>query len=204
MDTSQFTEVQNALRLYNEIIWPLQIVFVGILLGALAAAFYGHAIWTHRILALAWFYVGLVFFGIFLSQFQTNGYFNAVIFCAQAVLLATTKQQQRTPRFIQAIGCAIAIYAAVLIPILALQNGIAAKQIPWAGTGAPTTVMFTIGVLMILPSRRALPIPIIWSFVFGFWAIQNELVFAYPLIACAAIAAVAWAIGMLNTAVKTR
>ena len=204
MDTSQFTEVQNAMRLYNEIIWPLQIVFVGLLLGALAAAFYGPAIWTHRIVALTWLYTGLVFFGIFLSQFQLNGYFNAIIFSAQAVILATTQQQNRTPKIVQAIGFSIAIYAAVLIPVLGMQNGVDAKQIPWAGTGVPATVIFTIGVLMILPSRRALPIPIIWSFVFGFWAVKNELVYAYPLITCAAIAAVAWAIGMLNTAVKTR
>ena len=167
-------------REYNTAVWPMQIVFNALALAAIALA-----VWRTRlsnyiisiILAVLWFWMGIVYHLIFFSSINKAAYVFGALFMLQSLFffgcgLIRKKFVFRATADARGItGAILILYALVIYPLLGHVFGHVYPESPTFGLPCPMTI-FTFGMLLWLvpPVPWHVPvIPALWSVV-GFMA----------------------------------
>lgn len=163
---------------YNEAIWPAQFVFLGAAVAAVLALRRGGLTQSRGmlgLLALLWAWMAVGYHWTFFRVINPIASLFAVLFAAQAVVLAMAALQgtvRLMPRTDVAgiTGSALVVLALVLYPLLGLAAGHRYPAMPTFGLPCPTTI-FTLGVLLwAMPLRpHLLIVPLLWSLI-GFTA----------------------------------
>lgn len=187
-------------ELYNQAIWPAQLVAALAGLAILGGAARGGGL-TGRaaaaLLAACWLWVGWAFHLERYAAINTAGVAFAVAFALQALLLlwfgsvrgrlamAPLRDAIRRP----ALG-AVA-FAMLGYPLLALIDGRSSLQMEWFGVAPDPTALATLGLLVLArPGRWLLwPIPLLWCAISGatLWTMQAADFWVGPLIALVAL-----------------
>lgn len=172
-------EFLNVFRVYNESIWPLQILFNLAAIILIIFLFKRNSVSDRIItytLSFFWLWIGIIYHLIFFTQINPAAYVFAVIFILQGVFffLAGLKnkfQYLYQRNFSSVLGIVLILYALLIYPMLGYLQGHIYPSNPTFGLPCPTTI-FTFG--MLLQVKDKIPpyyvgIPLIWSIV-GFMA----------------------------------
>lgn len=165
---------------YNEGIWPLQLV--GYLVGFVAFIL---VFWPKRIsdriivgiIAVMWLWTGIAYHGLYFSVINKAALLFGALFVAQAVFMAYAGLLRDQLRFgfragtAAWVGIAFVVYAAVLYPVLGIcAAGHGYPEMPMFGVTPCPVAIFTFGMLLLTTARvprRLLVIPFIWSLIGG-------------------------------------
>ncbi len=198
---------------YNEALWPLQPLALALGAAALLLAHRRLAgAWSGRlvalVLALGWAWVG---WGFFLERFARFDFLAPLYgwaFLAEAALLAAVAALAR-PRVegssaFAGVGLALAGFALVVLPLAGPLAGMFGAppgaggwaSAPLVGLMPGPTALFTLGLLLRLQGRLALPLallPLLWGLVAGYhgWALglwHGLVVAALSLVAAVLLA----------------
>jgi hypothetical protein len=193
----------DVFRRYNEAVWPAQIALIVLALFIAYSAWRANArgSWRFARLALAllaalWLWTGIVYDKQFFAALTPAGAVFGSLFIAQAGLLLVSAWQdastfERAPRPAAITGAVILAYALLLYPAIGVFLGHEFPAAPSFGTPCPTT-LFTFGIFCLLPSsipRFTLAIPVLWSFIASYPAVQFGMTEDFGLLA-AAVAAI--------------
>lgn len=163
-------------RDYNTAVWPLQVLFNALAVGALALVFAprrfsGRLI--SAILALLWAWMGVVYhLAFFLPVNPAAGLFGAA-FLAGAALFAWEGVARNRLRFECRdtgrciAGLVLAGYALLVYPVLSYMLRAEVSAMPTFGLPCPTTI-FTLGLLAFLRPpypRMVFVVPMLWTLV---------------------------------------
>jgi hypothetical protein len=168
----QFFEV---FRLYNEAVWPLQIVFHALALAALALVFArgGSGRPVSAILAALWAWMGLAYHLVYFREINPAATLFGLLFLAGAAAFAWSGAVRARLHFVPqggvagAVGAALVAYALVLYPLAAVLLGHGYPAMPTFGLPCPTT-LFTLGMLAFLKPPRPVAVfvvPLLWTLV---------------------------------------
>lgn len=176
--TEQFLGV---FELYNQAIWPLQIVayVLGLVAVALALRPAGH---TDRIigaiLAFFWLWMGAVYHLAYFSAINGAAIAFGALFIVQGVLWLLVGVIRPRLSFraglstMSMLGGLLILYAMVVYPIIGTLLGHGYPRSPSFGVAPCPTTIFTFGLLLwtrARPPTYVLAIPLIWSAI-GFSA----------------------------------
>src|SRR5882672_10343691 len=168
--------------LYNEAVWPLQIVALALGLAILGLILRGPA-WRGRavaaILAACWLFVAWAYLLERYDSINFAARYFAVGFALQAALLAWTGVVRDRLRFdLRGIaarsGIAVIVYALAIHPLIAPLTGHPWTQAEIFGLAPDPTAIATLGVLLAAAPTRAhllvvslLFLPLLWCAVSG-------------------------------------
>lgn len=170
-DAAQFLEV---FARYNQAVWPMQLVFYALAVGALLmlALRVRHADRAmSALLALLWAWIGIVYHGMFFREINPAATLFAALFLAGAAAFAwqgvvrARLVFQGAHAVAGAAGMALIAYALVLYPLLSIVFGHPYPAAPTFGLPCPT-VIFTLGVLLFLKApypRTVFIAPLAWA-----------------------------------------
>jgi Family of unknown function (DUF6064) len=176
-------EFLNIFRLYNQNIFPLQILFyllaifvVFLILKKLKS--------TNKIIAAIlsffWLWMGIVYHIIYFSSINKAAYIFGVLFILQGIVffiygVAADKLGFKYDKNIyNYLGMLFILYALIIYPLLGYILGHQYPYSPTFGLPCPTTI-FTFGILLFIDKRISfivLIIPFLWSII-GFGAALN-------------------------------
>jgi hypothetical protein len=189
---------------YNDAIWPAQVA--AYLLGAVAVALaLRPAAWSGRvvaaILAAMWLWTGIAYHVVFFTAINRPAYGFGGLFVVEAALFAwwgVVGDRLRfgfRPDVPGWAGIALAVYAAILYPLIAIAGGHAYPAMPVFGVTPCPVTLFTFGLLLLTRApvpRWLLVIPFVWSLIGGSaavllgiasdWVLLVSGVVAVPLI----------------------
>lgn len=182
---------------YNRAVWPAPVVALVLGLATLGLAWRGGGRLPLLILGAGWAWTGIVFhYGTFaLLNFMAPTY--AVVFLVEAAVLGWLALRggvgfERPRRPVEWIGLALALFALLLWPLLALATpfGLAAAEV--ALVTPDPTALFTLGVLLMVRGRTPWSgalLPLLWTFVGGAtaWVLGADLALARGALGVAAI-----------------
>ena len=175
--TEQFL---NTFGFYNEAIFPSQGILVLLALVSVYLALRPRLRSNSMIatvLAVLWFWSGVIYHAIFFSQINRAAYLFALVFVVQGSLFllpCVTRQRLQFQARGDAPGIAggiLIIYALIIYPMLGHLLGHTYPRSPTFGAPCPVTI-FTLGLLLWTADRLPLYLlilPLLWSFV-GFTA----------------------------------
>lgn len=163
---------------YNERVWPMQLILVGLGLAAVAVAGRparrnGASRLVAALLGVLWAWMGLVYHIGFFRAINPAAVLFGIAFVTESVLLlAYGVLGDRLHFRFHAdaggwLGAALLTYALAVYPLLAIAFGHAYPRTPTFGLPCPTTI-FTLGLLSW--TRPPIPwavlvVPIAWSFL---------------------------------------
>jgi hypothetical protein len=176
--TAEFFDV---FEVYNNTIWPVQIVAYG--LGALTVT---SLFWpgvtadriTAAVLALMWVWTGIAYHWLQFSSVNPAAWGFGAAFVLQGAIfvIAGTMQSRMRLRFGPTsnlsgfTGLAFILYAAVIYPLLGISQGHSYPRAPLFGvTPCPVTI-FTFGWMLLLKAAIqwwVIAIPVLWSLIGG-------------------------------------
>jgi hypothetical protein len=181
-----FTEAEflGVFRDYNEAIWPFQVVAYA--LGTLVVlALATRWRWSTRavfsVLGVLWLFAGLVYHLTFFVEVNTAATLFGILFVAQGIvfLVMAYLHEDALREFrwdvLGLAAAAMIVYAMVVYPILGHLAGHGYPEAPVFGVAPCPLTIFTLGVLLLVErdvSRWLVVIPVIWSFI-GFFAAIN-------------------------------
>ncbi len=164
---------------YNEAIWPTQIIAYGIGIAMLGLLFWPGRTANRLIasgLALMWAWTGIAYHWLSFAAINRGAYVFAALFVIQAAALlyfGVVRDRLRfgfQPGAPAILGAFFVIYALVLYPLIGLWAGHAYPATPVFGvTPCPVTI-FTFGLLLMTTARvpwSAMFLPFLWSLVGG-------------------------------------
>jgi len=167
-------------ELYNEGVWPSQLVLYVLAVIALLAIYRndkrGRQV-LFAVLSLLWAWMGLVYHITYFSLINKAAYGFGVLFVIQGIVFAYVGIIRDKFRFdiridiYTIIGTAFVVYALIAYPLIGIVLGHMYPGSPTFGVPCPTTI-FTFGVLLFSAHRVSffvLFIPFLWSIV-GFSA----------------------------------
>jgi len=167
-------------ELYNEGVWPSQLVLYVLAVIALLAIYRndkrGRQV-LFAVLSLLWAWMGLVYHITYFSLINKAAYGFGVLFVIQGIVFAYVGIIRDKFRFdiridiYTIIGTAFVVYALIAYPLIGIVLGHMYPGSPTFGVPCPTTI-FTFGVLLFSAHRVSffvLLIPFLWSIV-GFSA----------------------------------
>jgi len=167
-------------ELYNEAIWPIQVLFYLLAMMAVFAAFrrfdFSDKV-ISSILAFFWIWMGAVYHIIFFSAINKAALLFGAAFILQGLIFfyytfVNKKLSYRySSRSWGIVGSGLIIFSLLIYPVLGYLQGHIYPASPTFGLPCPTTI-FTLGVL--LWTNKKIPIgliliPTIWVFI-GFSA----------------------------------
>jgi hypothetical protein len=170
-------------KIYNEAVFPAQIVLYCFALFAIFLAF-KPAPNSDRIinivLSFLWIWMGVVYHLIYFSPINKAAYLFGILFVLQGILFLRygILHNRLTYKFTKGLygvtGIIFVLYALLFYPLFGFYFGHIYPSSPTFGLPCPTTI-FTFGMLLF--SDRKLPssiiiIPFIWSLI-GFTAVIN-------------------------------
>lgn len=169
----QFFEV---FRLYNEAVWPAQVVLkviAAIIAVLLLRPQRGSNVLIAAMLALLWSWTGIAYHLLFFARINPATPLFAALWLAGALLLVWEGIVRRRLRFEAprgvrfALGAALIVYALLVYPQLSGLLGHVYPASPTFGAPCPTAI-FTLGVLVFMASpypRSVLVVPVIWCLI---------------------------------------
>lgn len=166
-------------ELYNQAIWPAQIIAYLIGIAAFILLFRKGGVAGRLIslsLGILWLWTGVFYHWGAFSQINVMAYLFGSIFVTQgASFLVYGTIQGRTKFAFRKdpaglTGLAFIVYSALLYPLIGWLSGVSWPEMPMFGvTPCPLTI-FTFGMMLFarpLFSRWILAIPLIWSLIGG-------------------------------------
>jgi Family of unknown function (DUF6064) len=165
--------------LYNQAIWPLQIV-VGLLGAIMVLALF----WPSRAstilittgLGLMWAANGIGYHWTFFAEVNPLARIFAVVFVGQSLLLAAAPWLFPDLSFFarvdarSGLGLGMITFVGVVYPLWGTLAGHVYPAIPMFGVAPCPTTIFTLGMLLMCtgPAMRWLfPVPVLWAFIGG-------------------------------------
>jgi hypothetical protein len=183
---------------YNEAVWPMQWVLLGLGMFAVILALAGTRTASRAvsgILAFLWLWMGAVYHLTFFQEINPAAAAFGVLFIAQGVLFLwvgawkgrLTIARPEGARFV--MGVAIMVYALVAYPLLGYFLGHRFPATPTFGAPCPTTIL-TLGLLAWATSapRITLMVPVVWALVGTSAALQLGMVEDFGLLPAAIVA----------------
>lgn len=169
----QFFEV---FRRYNEVVWPTQVLLLGLGLAAACLAFRRRSLSDRFIvtaLAVLWTWMGVVYHFRYFRPINPAASVFGILFVLEAILLLWSGLVQGRLKFQASrdwrgiAGGSLLVYGFVVYPLLGRSFGHLYPASPTFGLPCPTTIV-TLGLL--LWAERPVPIsvlliPIAWSLV---------------------------------------
>ena len=176
----QFSET---FRIYNQAVWPMQIVLYLLSFTAVYFAFKptiksGKMI--SGLLAFFWLWMGVVYHLIYFTTINKAAYLFGAVFIFQAMLFLAFGVFQNKLSFAfrsdgyGITGIILIVFALIIYPVLGYSFGHGYPYSPTFGLPCPTTI-FTFGLLLLCEKRcplGILVIPFVWSII-GFTAAFN-------------------------------
>lgn len=170
--TDQFL---NVFRLYNQSVWPTQIVLLLLALTAIGLLDVRHRMADRvisAILAFLWAWMALAYHISFFTVINPAAWLFAALFLTEAVLLTVSGivrpglEFHNPGKLRVLLGAIFLIYALALYPALNYSFGHSYPEMPTFGLPCPTTI-FTLGMLMFAKRIPGilLPIPLIWALI---------------------------------------
>jgi hypothetical protein len=167
----QFMEV---FRSYNLEVWPAQIVAVAIaaICMLLAMRGIGSSV-IGGLLALLWFWMGLVYHIVYFSSINPAAYLFGGLFILQGLLFLFDGILGKDLKFRMHrgsagyVGLLLIAYALIFYPLLGILAGHRYPSSPTFGLPCPTTI-FTFGLLLWTSHHvrwYLLAIPVLWSII---------------------------------------
>ena len=190
MDDELLAHIREQLDVYNDIIWPLPLVFTTLGLIALIASLLDMYRISYYVAATGWLMVGVVFFGLFFGNYHYMAYVNLVIFTAQAFIMAISKPDYSGNKARRICGALIMVFGLVGYIFMGFQQGREINEMGYFGTSPFPTVMFTLGLFLVVPARYVWFIPITLALCYGALSFKIYMPFGRPL-AYASLIAVA-------------
>lgn len=188
-------EFLEVFAVYNQALWP---AVVGIWLACLAAVV---AAWRspgrHNrlltyLLAAVWAWNALVYHAWLFTSVNPAAWLFAVLFAAQAGLLARTAARGGLPAFsadgwTRWVGALLTIYA-FAYPWLTMVSGHDYPALPTFGVPCPTVIL-TIGLMLTVRQLqlRIVVVPVVWALVGGSAAILLNMFTDYALLGAGAL-----------------
>ena len=176
----QFSET---FRIYNQAVWPMQIVLYLLSFTAVYFAFKptpksGKMI--SGLLTFFWLWMGVVYHLIYFTAINKAAYLFGAVFIFQAMLFLAFGVFQNKLSFAfrsdgyGITGIILIVFALIIYPVLGYSFGHGYPYSPTFGLPCPTTI-FTFGLLLLCEKRcplGILVIPFVWSII-GFTAAFN-------------------------------
>lgn len=189
---AQFFEL---FRVYNDAIWPIQLVAYGIGLvavGALARPGPAADRLISGSLALMWIWTGIAYHWSYFYAINAAALFFGLIFIFQGAYFLYAGVFQRklsfgyTQELRPRIGGAFIVYAAIVYPLIGIGLGHAYSELPQFGVTPCPVTLFTFGWLLML--RRPIhwwlvAVPLVWSLIGGTAAVLLDVPQDWPLLA---------------------
>ncbi|HER40178.1 MAG TPA: hypothetical protein ENO10_03065 [Salinimicrobium catena] len=176
-------EFLNLFEEYNLSLWPLHMILYS--LGIFAILFIimrkrTEGVAVNVMLAILWFWMGAVYHLLYFSTINPMAFVFGILFIVQSAIFiwAGVLGNQLVYRwkldFKGITGLLFVIFSFLIYPFLSSFFGHSYPQTPTFGLPCPTTI-FTFGILLF--SARRVPwyifiIPLVWSFI-GFFAAVN-------------------------------
>jgi hypothetical protein len=171
-----FNEEQflNVFAVYNEAVFPIQLLLNLVACAAVYLALRSRADSTRTIaalLAILWFWSGLVYHVVFFGRINTLAYLFGTLFVLQGVLILYCGWWRRRPRIRfstdvhSIVGLAVVAYSMFVYPLIGYMAGHSYPTTPTFGVPCPITI-FTFGIWLMArerPSFYVLVIPTLWS-----------------------------------------
>lgn len=166
--------------IYNESVWPMQIVLYLFAVVAIVLAFKkfkNSDKIVSIILAFFWLWIGIVYHLIYFTAINKAAYFFGVLFIVQGLIFLYAGGVKSKLSFkyhgdlYGIFGSVVILYALIIYPILGHQLGHVYPRTPTFGLPCPTTI-FTFGLLLWTNKRipkYVIIIPLLWSII-GFGA----------------------------------
>ncbi|GAB2658778.1 DUF6064 family protein [Arenimonas aestuarii] len=167
-------------RVYNEAVWPAQVILAGLALAALWLVARPNR-WSNQgvaaILGLFWLWLGLVYHLAFFTTINPMAFAFATFSTLGGLVFLWFGVVRRKLRFRLAMdvwglsGLALVVFGLLVYPALSVLAGHRYPAFPTFGLPCPTTI-FTVGMLAFLvPPYPWLPLvaPVLWCLV-GAWA----------------------------------
>jgi hypothetical protein len=194
----------DVFRLYNQAIWPAQVVaygLAGLALASLLRPSPGADRLALGLLAGMWLWTGILYHGLFFSAINGAAIAFALVFALQGGFFAWLAVRPHVFAFTigkagtSLVGLAFVIYAMLVYPLVGALVGQTYPGVPVFGVAPCPVVIFTFGMLLL--ARRRVPvgllvIPGLWSLIGGSaafllsvpqdWSLLFSGVVAIPLI----------------------
>lgn len=184
----------DVFRLYNQAIWPAQVVAYGLALLALASLLRpGPSAdrFALGLLAGMWLWTGILYHGLFFSAINGAAIAFGLGFVLQGGLFAWAALRPNAFAFkigktgASLVGLAFIIYAMLVYPLVGASAGQTYPGVPVFGVAPCPVVIFTFGMLL-LAKRRVpvglLVIPGLWSLIGGSAAFLLAVPQDWPLL----------------------
>lgn len=165
------------IELYNTAVWPIQILAILLAIALLYCVLKrppNHGKLVTAILAISWLWVAWAFLWQRFAAIHWIASYYAITFVIQACLLlwyGFIKDRfalQAPTSLSQKLGLTVLLYAIIAHPFVMIFTGNSWKQAELFALAPDTTVMATIGLLLLTAGRRKLwlvIIPMIWCVV---------------------------------------
>ena len=186
---------------YNRSLWPVQLVLYGLGVTAILLVWRKTAMSNQlvfSILAFFWLWMGSVYHILYFSAINKAAYVFGFVFILQGLILfyfGLVKQKIKLVfniEFSGVIGIVLVIYAMIIYPLFGNVMGHVYPRSPTFGVPCPTTI-FTFGLLLFSVNRipwYIILIPLLWSFVGFFAAINLSIVEDFGLVIAGIISSV--------------
>lgn len=176
-------EFFQVFAVYNESVWPVQLVLFALAIGAISLAVMGGRRSSQAvffILTIFWTWSGAIYHIEFFSRINSVAYFFGGAFILQGVLFFYTgvirpKIEFRfKPQLTHIVGVVLIVYSLFIYRVIGFYQGHIFPAAPTFGVPCPTTI-YTFGIILFSIHRvpwYLIIIPLLWSLV-GFSAAVN-------------------------------
>jgi hypothetical protein len=188
------SEFMNVFKVYNQSIWPMQIVFY--LLGFLVLLFLKKNKKSPNkivvgILSFYWLWIGFFYHLVNFSSINKMAYVFGPLFILEALIMLYAGLIKEYISFsfnfdrYSIIGSIFIIYSMVIYPLIGYFLGHGYPFSPGFGVAPCPTAIFTFGVLLFankIITRHLIWIPLIWSIIGTFAAVNLDIKEDYGLL----------------------
>ena len=176
-------EFFQVFEVYNESVWPVQLVLFALVIGAISLAVMGgrrSSQGVFFILTIFWTWSGAIYHMEYFSRINSVAYFFGSTFILQGILFFYVGVIRRKmefkfkPQLTHIVGVVLIVYSLFIYRVIGYYQGHIFPAAPTFGVPCPTTI-YTFGIILFSIHRvpwYLVIIPLLWSLV-GFSAAVN-------------------------------